>query len=154
MAGDAGLMAQLEAGAGGKTQVVKEFPESFPGVLTARGEPQVYTRENSANFEYIGMPVGGIGCGQLYLGGDGALWYWDLFNTMQRRPDGLPWGTPLDRIPGEEAYARPVRRSEAGRKVDAVAQGVIAAAVMEISDLEPGHLYGAGETALLCGFRQ
>jgi uncharacterized protein (DUF608 family) len=123
MAGDAAIMAQLEAGAGGKTQVVKEFPEGFPDVLTARGEPQVYTRENSANFEYIGMPVGGIGCGQLYLGGDGALWYWDLFNTMQRRPDGLPWWTPLDRIPGEEAYAKPVRRSGAGRKVDAVAQG-------------------------------
>lgn len=122
-AADAEIMAQLEASAGGKTEVVKEFPAGFPGVLTARGEPRVYTQENSANFEYLGMPVGGIGAGQLYLGGDGALWYWDLFNTMQRRRDGSPWWRRLDRIPGEEAYETPVRRSEAGRKVDAVAQG-------------------------------
>ena len=72
-------MQQLQLDSGGKTEVVKVFPDSFPNVLTAQGKPLVYTRKNSANFEYIGLPVGGIGAGQLYLGGDGQLWFWDIF---------------------------------------------------------------------------
>jgi uncharacterized protein (DUF608 family) len=44
--------------------------------LTARGQPQVW---QGAELAHIGMPVGGIGCGQLYLGGDGRLWYWKIF---------------------------------------------------------------------------
>ncbi len=46
--------------------------------LTARGEPAVYTDPRA--LEHIGMPVGGLFTGTLYLGGDGRLWYWDVFN--------------------------------------------------------------------------
>ncbi len=45
--------------------------------LTNRGESTV---NRNAELRNIGMPVGGIGCGQLYLGGDGRLWLWDIFN--------------------------------------------------------------------------
>ena len=41
------------------------------------------------------MPVGGIGAGQLYLGGDGRLWHWDIFNQRV--------GT------GAEHYANPMK---------------------------------------------
>src|SRR3989339_1590129 len=38
--------------------------------LTARGEREVW---RGADLEKIGMPIGGICTGQLYLGGDGRL---------------------------------------------------------------------------------
>src|ERR1051326_4878956 len=47
--------------------------------LAARGKPEIY---RSMELEYIGMPVGGIACGQLYLGGNGKLWYWDIFKSV------------------------------------------------------------------------
>ncbi|MEI6336967.1 MAG: GH116 family glycosyl hydrolase [Verrucomicrobiota bacterium] len=46
--------------------------------LFERGAPRTYTGEALMN---IGMPVGGITTGALvYLGGDGKLWNWDIFN--------------------------------------------------------------------------
>ena len=59
--------------------------------LFARGEPTVC---RGAELEKIGMPVGGLCAGQLYLGGDGRLWHWDIFNQRI--------GT------GAEHYAKPL----------------------------------------------
>jgi non-lysosomal glucosylceramidase len=106
LADDRQIMAALARSSDGRTPVVKEFPDSFPGVLTARGEPLVYTRENSKNFEYIGMPAGGIGAGQLYLGGDGKLWFWDIFNLNYK----------MGQLKGEEAYQYPYVRSKPTEK--------------------------------------
>jgi uncharacterized protein (DUF608 family) len=60
--------------------------------LRARGEPAVY---RGSDLGLIGMPVGGICAGQLYLGGGGRLWHWDLFNRHQ--PTGAEhYAHPLD----------------------------------------------------------
>ncbi len=56
--------------------------------LTERGVPDVFTKDKD-ELKYIGMPVGGIACGQLYLSGDGKLWLWDIFRmAYAREPDG------------------------------------------------------------------
>lgn len=49
--------------------------------LTARGERTTY---RGADLSRIGMPIGGICTGQLYLGGEGKLWHWDIFNRELR----------------------------------------------------------------------
>lgn len=67
------------------TPMRKSFPDSFPGILTQRGQPLVYTKGNSNNLKYIGMPIGGLCAGQLYLSGDGVLRYWDIFNHGKKR---------------------------------------------------------------------
>ena len=55
----------------------KKLSAAWVKSLTARGQREVY---HGAELEKIGMPVGGICTGQLYLGGDGRLWHWDVFN--------------------------------------------------------------------------
>jgi uncharacterized protein (DUF608 family) len=45
--------------------------------LTERGQRTVYRGQD---LDKIGMPIGGLCAGQVYLGGDGKLWHWDIFN--------------------------------------------------------------------------
>ncbi len=69
----------------------KKLDPDWVKSLFARGTPSVYRGGDTAK---IGMPVGGICAGQLYLGGDGELWHWDIFNHTA--------GT------GDSHYAHPV----------------------------------------------
>lgn len=55
----------------------KKLDAQWLAALTERGESAVYT---GTDLETIGMPVGGICTGQIYLTGDGQLAHWDLFN--------------------------------------------------------------------------
>jgi uncharacterized protein (DUF608 family) len=55
----------------------KNIPPEWTETLYQRGRPTSY---EGADLRWLGMPVGGGCAGQLYLGGDGKLWYWDIFN--------------------------------------------------------------------------
>lgn len=72
----------------------KKLSPEWVKSLFERCEPEVL---RGAELKYVGMPVGGIGTGQLYLGGEGRLWHWDIFNKHI--------GT------GAEHYAKPVMPS-------------------------------------------
>ncbi len=72
----------------------KKLSPEWVKSLFAHGEPTVY---RGAELDKIGMPVGGLCAGQLYLGGDGRLWHWDIFN--QHIPTGA------------EHYAKPLAPS-------------------------------------------
>ena len=61
--------------------------------LTGRGQPEVYSSGRD-ELKYIGMPVGGVCAGQLYISGDGRLWLWDIFQSNYEREgpaDGNKW---------------------------------------------------------------
>lgn len=68
----------------------KKLSPDWVKSLFARGMPEVL---RGGEMKYVGMPVGGIGAGQLYLGGDGRLWHWDIFNQITKT--------------GADNYARP-----------------------------------------------
>jgi non-lysosomal glucosylceramidase len=57
----------------------KKLSADWIASLTARGKPSSWT--DWAALQHIGMPVAGIGTGTVYLGGDGRLWGWDIFNV-------------------------------------------------------------------------
>jgi len=69
----------------------KKLDPAWVQSLTERGEPAIY---RGTDLKYIGMPVGGLFAGQLYLGGDGKLWHWNIFN------DNI--------FTGAEHYAKPM----------------------------------------------
>jgi uncharacterized protein (DUF608 family) len=77
------------------------------------------------NTKYIGMPVGGIGSGQVYLGGDGQLWYWDIFNYQRIIPGG----------PGDKFYINPMTQDNRFEQGFAIrVNGVITPTVKALRD--------------------
>ncbi len=77
------MVAAAASGAGFEHLVPEDkgFSKEWIAALFARGEPECFTKAKG-EFRYIGMPVGGLFAGQLYLGGDGRLWHWDTFNEF------------------------------------------------------------------------
>jgi non-lysosomal glucosylceramidase len=54
--------------------------------LYKRGAPTTYSKSRN-ELKYIGMPAGGLHCGTLYLGGDGRLWLWGIYNDDREGVD-------------------------------------------------------------------
>ena len=73
----------------------KAIDPAWDKFLHGGDEPTSYS---GRDLKYIGMPVGGICTGTLYLGGDGTLWNWDIFNVRTLNPGG----------PGDKYYREPM----------------------------------------------
>ncbi|GAC13808.1 hypothetical protein [Aliiglaciecola lipolytica] len=66
----------------------KKLSKEWLASLYERGKPMSATGKN---LKYIGMPINGICTGQVYLGGDGSLWRWNITgkrNTQKENPKG------------------------------------------------------------------
>ena len=59
----------------------KKLDPDWVKSLFARDSRTVYRNKE---LKYIGMPVGGICAGHLYIAGDGKLWLWDIFNRFYK----------------------------------------------------------------------
>ncbi len=80
----------------------KKLDPQWVKSLFDRGTREVY---RGKDLEKIGMPIGGLCAGQLYLGGDGKLWHWDIFNKTQGTGDHNYAFPPLPSSPLEQGFA-------------------------------------------------
>jgi uncharacterized protein (DUF608 family) len=90
----------------------KKLSPEWVQSLFARGAPTVY---RGKDLDLIGMPVGGICAGQVYLGGDGRLWHWDIFNQHIGTGDGHYAHPPKPAAPLDQGFAI---RVKAGGKTE------------------------------------
>lgn len=74
--------------------------------LTERGVTEVYSSLKD-ELKYIGMPIGGICCGQLYISGDGRLWLWDIFQSNYERERAAEEQWRLDQFTMGGLYPNP-----------------------------------------------
>ena len=83
--------------------VDKNLSSEWLRSLTVRGTPTVCRGED---LKRIGMPVGGLFAGQLYLAGDGRLWHWDIFNDANFTTGTGHYATPMPQTsPLEQGFA-------------------------------------------------
>lgn len=93
----------------------KRLDPAWVKSLTERGAPAVF--RDPIELNHIGMPVGGICCGQLYLSGDGRLWHWDIFNK-HIRTGSEHYASPMAATsPLQQGFA--LRIGQVSRRMDA-----------------------------------
>ena len=76
----------------------KKLSKAWIEGLYARGEPLTAT---GGDLKFIGMPISGIATGQVYLSGDGRLWYWNLTANKDKKnnPKGPRYMDPDEAKP-------------------------------------------------------
>jgi uncharacterized protein (DUF608 family) len=114
----------------------KKLDPAWVKSLRERGQPTAY---RDAELEKIGMPVGGICAGQLYLGGDGRLWHWDLFNLPQPANFSDTGGPNYARPP------KPASPIEQGFAIRTTAEGQSQTRVLDSRGFDPRHIAFRGE---------
>ncbi|MDF7801314.1 GH116 family glycosyl hydrolase [Pontiellaceae bacterium B1224] len=100
--------------------VDKQLDPAWVASLTERGHALdigISGSKKDDTLKYIGMPVGGIACGTVYLNGDGRLYVWDLWSdghigVVQQTvpiPDGFPAWRKRKDVPvhGGANYLKP-----------------------------------------------
>ena len=92
----------------------KKLDAQWVKSLFARGVPSVY---RGGDLKYIGMPVGGVCTGQLYLGGDGRLWHWDIFNETAGTGAGHYAHPPEQASPLRQGFAVKIGAGENARSI-------------------------------------
>lgn len=117
--------------------VKKDLDPQWVNSLYNRGKETAYYKSKN-ELKYIGMPVGGLHAGTVYVGGDGRLWLWQIYNeTFEGAQEGIDpktviWndGTEARRIRVRDgaAYVEPAiannkRVLEQGFVVKVVANG-------------------------------
>ncbi|MGI9455672.1 MAG: GH116 family glycosyl-hydrolase, partial [Aeoliella sp.] len=102
----------------------KKLDAAWVKSLFDRGQPTTY--RGWAELKHIGMPVGGIAAGTVYLGGDGKLWCWDIFNEhhegcvpnqIANEPGISPYANVVRERDGSN-YVRPTADQESPWKID------------------------------------
>ena len=95
--------------------VDKKLDPQWVKSLYQRGFVTTYKKTKN-ELQYIGMPIGGIFTGTVYVGGDGRLWLWDIFNENQNGidPKTIEWGMDLHvgkkvRPQDGSAYVQPAK---------------------------------------------
>ena len=121
----------------------KKLDPSWIKSLYHRGFVTSYKKTKN-ELQYIGMPVGGIFTGTVYLGGDGRLWLWDIFNENQTGidPKTIDWDLNLHvgkkvRPQDGSAYVQPaknIRPIEQGFAFKIVKEGKTIIKKMEATD--------------------
>ncbi|MDL2255360.1 twin-arginine translocation signal domain-containing protein [Parabacteroides sp. OttesenSCG-928-K15] len=84
--------AAVKQASAGNIPLNKQLDPAWIRSLYKREGPTIYAKSRD-ELRYIGMPVGGINAGGVYLGGDGRLWLWDIFNDNREgiEPKIVKW---------------------------------------------------------------
>lgn len=69
--------------------VDKNLDPNWLSSLYNRGKETAYYKSKN-ELKFIGMPVGGLHAGTVYVGGDGRLWLWQIYNeTYEGAQEGI-----------------------------------------------------------------